>query len=84
MNDKIQRLVGQLRIECELPTEEDLDWMETAVQRHTGGFDTWWTQNRDELSGRDWMQIFISVWESGRGAKVPNMCIDVQTKNKEK
>ena len=72
MKDKLQRLVGQLRVECELPTETDLDWMETAVQRHTGGFDTWWKQNRDELSGRDWMKIFISVWEAGRGAKLPN------------
>ena len=72
MKDKLERLVGQLRIECELPTEADLDWMETAVQRHTGGFDAWWKQNRNEFSGREWMNIFITVWEAGRGAKLPN------------
>ena len=60
----------QHHVECKFPVKVDLDWMETAVQRHTGGFEAWWKQNRDELSGRDWMQIIISIWEAGRGVKV--------------
>jgi len=56
-------------IECEFPTEKDLDWMETAVQRHTGGFDTWWKDNKNSISGRDWIKLFITVWEAGRISK---------------
>jgi len=59
----------EIRVECEMPTKTDLDWMESAVQRHTGGFEAWWTENRDHVSGRQWMQIFIGVWEGGRGGK---------------
>ena len=55
---------------CLFPDEADLDWMEQAVQRSTGGFADWWIANRDKIKGRDWMEIFISIWEGGRGAKV--------------
>ena len=59
----------KLSLECEFPTEADLDWMEKAVQRHTKGFKVWWKENRNSISGRDWMRIFISTWEAGRGVK---------------
>lgn len=59
----------QIHIHCEFPTEKDLDWMETAVQRHTGGFKEWWNDNKDKVSGREFMKIFISVWEAGRERK---------------
>jgi len=62
---------GELRTEGEFPTNADLDWMEVAIQRHTGGFEEWWNQNKNELSGREWLKIIISVWEAGRGAKAP-------------
>ena len=62
---------GELAKECQFATEADLDWMEVAIQRHTGGFEEWWNQNKNELSGREWLKIIISVWEAGRGAKAP-------------
>jgi hypothetical protein len=71
-SNTLGEVVGQLQLSCEFPSKADLDWMESAVQRHTGGFDTWWKQNRDELSGRQWMMVFISVWEAGRKVKLPN------------
>ena len=60
------------RISCELPDDEDLDWMETAIQRHTGGFPAWWAEARDSVSGRELMRAIISIWEAGRGAKKSN------------
>jgi hypothetical protein len=54
-----------------LPTEEDLDWMEGAVQRHTGGFDEWWKQNATRVSGRGWLRIIITVWEASRICEEP-------------
>jgi hypothetical protein len=65
----IEYMKRPLRIECELPTEKDLDWMETAVQRHTEGFVDWWEHNKDNISGREWMRLFITVWEAGRANK---------------
>ena len=63
--------MSKLRISCEMPTEEDLDWMEKSIQRHTKGFKAWWEQNRDSISGRDFMHVIISTWEAGRSAKKP-------------
>ncbi len=55
-----------------LPDRDDIEWMTRAVQRHTGGFDVWWEQNRDKLSGREWLQIFLTIWEAGnRRRKTP-------------
>jgi hypothetical protein len=68
-----RKRLGQLQLSCEFPSKADLDWMEKAVQRHTDGIDAWWKQNRDELSCRQWMMIFISVWEAGRKVKLPNV-----------
>ncbi len=70
--DRACQLIPQLRSNCEMPSEADLDWMENAVQRHTGGFEMWWEQSKNELSGRDWMRVFISIWEAGRATKIPN------------
>lgn len=55
-----------LRCEGVFPTEEDLDWLMSAVQRHTGGMKGWWADNKDKLGPRDLADIFISVWEAGR------------------
>lgn len=59
--------IKDIPIECAFPSEIDLDYMETAIQRHTGGFKPWWEQAKNELSGRDLMRIIITIWESGRG-----------------
>ena len=61
----------RLKLACEFPSKADLDWMETHIQRHTGGFKAWWAQATKELSGREIIQAIISVWEAGRGGKRP-------------
>ena len=52
----------KLKIEGELPNKADLDYMEKAIQRHTGDFDTWWKQNCNELSGRDWLKLMKPIY----------------------
>ena len=58
--------VHRVRSECEMPTEDDLDYMCAAMQRHTEGFDVWWKQFVAEASGRDCIAAIISIWEAGR------------------
>lgn len=53
-------------LEMAIPSEGDLDWMELAIQRHTGGMEAWWAQNRENLSFRDFARVTISTWEAGR------------------
>jgi len=54
---------------CEFPTTEDLDWMESHIQRHTMGFDVWWQELCSKHSGRDIMEVILGVWEGSRGGK---------------
>ena len=50
-----------------MPTEEDLDWMCLAVQRHTKGFGEWWREiDHNSSGGRDMIAAILSVWEAGR------------------
>lgn len=57
---------GERESEFIQPTDEDLAWLESSVQRHTGGINSWWDQNKDKLSFRDFARIVIGVWEAGR------------------
>ena len=68
----MRKINKNLRIEGEVPTKKDLDYMESAIQRHTGGFNTWWKQNCHELSGRDWLNLIITTWEAARQQKNVN------------
>ncbi|HDZ85686.1 MAG TPA: hypothetical protein ENH35_04030 [Candidatus Moranbacteria bacterium] len=52
---------------CLMPTDGDIEWVVNSVQRHTGGPDAWFEQNKDKLSVRDFARIFIATWEAGRG-----------------
>lgn len=53
-------------LELAHPSEADLDWVSKAMQRHTDGIDTWWEQNRDEMSFRYVAEAIIHIWEAGR------------------
>lgn len=54
------------KLECEMPTEADLDYMCATLQRHTEGFDEWWQEFTSHASGREVIAAIISVWEAGR------------------
>ena len=54
---------------CALPTEKDIAWMKNSMQRHTGGFDAWWKENKDLVSGEDWIKVIVTIWEAGRAKK---------------
>nr|BDD48353.1 hypothetical protein 28 [Candidatus Omnitrophota bacterium] len=59
------------KTECCFPTEEDLDWIETAIQRHPNGIKGWWEDNHHKLGFRELARIIITLWEAGR-AKAGN------------
>ena len=64
---------NMLKLECEFPSEADMDFMEQAIQRHTGGFEPWWKEfvNNPNITGREAMRVIITIWEGGRLGKIP-------------
>ena len=55
-----------------VPTDDDMDWVENILQRHTGGIDEWWRNycqaggDGKQLDFRWLAQVIIVQWEMGR------------------
>ncbi len=64
LDAEIERLKAAL--ELVHPSEVDLDWVSKAIQRHTGGIDEWWEENRGQMPFRKTAEIIINIWEAGR------------------